>query len=266
MTATDLATALGALSWVGEVVVHDVVDSTNLDARRRLDAGGRPGLVVVADRQTAGRGRRGRTWEDVDGGNVAVSAVVEIPTGDALVALVAALALRDALGGLGLATSLKWPNDVRVVVDEQPRKCAGILVEAHATPALSTPALTGPTVAVVGVGVDLDWRGAPRGGAAGDWTSLAEARGGPVSRDDLVVALLERLGAWLSRLADDPVGVRDAYREACDTLGQRVQVEGDRTVLVGRAVDLTPTGALVLDVDGREHVVTAGDVVHLRPA
>lgn len=254
MADEALVADLEALDGVREAVVQDVVDSTNEEVRRRLVAGARSRLVVVADRQTAGRGRRGRTWEDVEGGNVAVSFAVDLPATATLLPLAAAMAVRDTLDGLDLATSIKWPNDVRVVVDDEPRKCAGILVE-----------VVGP-VAVVGVGVDLDWRGRPRTDAAVAWTSLAEVLGRPVTRREVVVPLVAHLATWSSLLARRSPLVQSAYRDACDTLGRRVEVHTEQHVLVGRADDLTCTGALVLDVDGREVVVTAGDVVHLRPA
>ncbi len=249
-----LATALGAVEGVTEVVVLAVVDSTNLEVRRRLATGSRAGLVVVADRQTAGRGRRGRTWDDVDGGNVAVSVAVDLPPDASLLPLAAARAVRDTFAGSGLATSVKWPNDVRLVDAGRVGKCAGVLVEVD-----------GP-VAVVGIGIDLDWRGVVRTDEVAEWTSLAEVLGRPVTRREVVEPLLGHLMAWCDRLARRSASVLAGYREVCDTVGRRVEVTTERHVLVGRATDLTPTGALVLDVDGREVVVTAGDVVHLRPA
>ncbi len=258
MHLQDLAGAIEDVAWVSRAVVLDEVDSTNLEARRRLAVGADTGLVVVAGRQTAGRGRRGRTWQDVAGGNVAVSAVVVLPAAGSLVPLAAALALRTTLEGLGLRTALKWPNDVQVVVDGVSRKCAGILAE-------SVPG--GPTVpdrVVVGIGVDLDWRGQARDESSEAWTSVAEALDRDVRAAEVVPALVRHLGDRIDSLAHRSGEVLADYRAACDTLGRRVRVDGESRVLVGRAVDLTDTGALVLDIDGREVVVTAGDVVHLR--
>lgn len=259
MDLADLAGPIEAVPWVQRAVVLDEVDSTNLEARRRLAAGDGPGLVVVAGRQTAGRGRRGRTWHDVAGGNVAVSAVVALPAVGSLVPLAAALALRTTLRGLGLRTVLKWPNDVQVIADGVARKCAGILAET----VFGGP--TAPDRVVVGIGIDLDWRGQARDDSSGAWTSVAEALDRDVRAAEVVPALLGHLGDRVDHLAHRSGEVLADYRDACDTLGRRVRVEAESSVLVGRAVDVADTGALVLDVDGREVVVTAGDVVHLRP-
>lgn len=261
MDGTDLWSAVMGLPWVVDASVLDVVDSTNLEARRRLDAGTPPaGLVVIAGRQTAGRGRRGRTWDDVDGGNVAVSVATPLPAAVASVPLAAALALAATFDDLGLATSCKWPNDVRLVVEGRPRKCAGVLCDVVADN------VGAATAVVIGIGIDLDWRGRGRAGTAVAWTSLAEVMGRDVDPADVVVPLLTHLGQRLDQLTLRSSDVVDDYRTVCDTLGQRVRVEGEQVELVGRAVDLTADGHLVLDVDGREHVVVAGDVVHLHDA
>lgn len=257
--------ALG-VPGVVDVSVLDQVDSTNLEVRRRLDAGASPsGLVVIAGRQTAGRGRRGRSWEDVEDGNLAISVAAHVPALSGQVSLAAGLALSATFEDLGLSTSCKWPNDVRLLRDGVPRKCAGILCEVVGDGVVGDSTIGGPVV-VIGIGVDLDWRGRDRVGETVAWTSVAEVCGRDVDPTEVVVPLLTHLGVRLDQLARRSRDVLDDYRAACDTLGQRVRVEGERTELVGRAVDLTDDGHLVLDVDGREHVVTAGDVVHLREA
>lgn len=259
MDRTELWSAALGVSWVVDVSVLAVVDSTNLEARRRLDAGASPsGLVVIAGRQTAGRGRRGRVWEDVEDGNLAVSVAAPLPAASTTVPLAAALALSATFTELGLPTSCKWPNDVRLVVDGRAHKCAGVLCDVVGDDAGV------PTSVVIGIGIDVDWRGRDRSGDTMGWTSLAEVMGRDVEPVEVVVPLLTHLGGRLDQLARRATDVFDDYRSGCDTLGQRVRVEGERLELVGRAVDLTAEGHLVLDVDGQEHVVTAGDVVHLR--
>lgn len=254
-----LAVRLEAVAGVSEAVAMVEVDSTNLEAGRRIADGAGPGLVVTAQHQTAGRGRRGRSWTDVAGGNLALSLVVAVPRAGTLLPLVAALALDEVLVARGVSTSLKWPNDVRAVVDGVARKCAGILVETR-------PDADGQTLAIVGIGVDVDWRHTRRSTEARPWTSVAEALGHPVDVDDLAVDLVDALGRGLSALRRDPAGALASFAASCDTIDQRVRVQGERSVLVGRATGLADDGALVLDVGGRDVVVTAGDVVHLRPA
>ncbi len=259
MDHADLWAAALGVPGVVDVSVLDDVDSTNLEVRRRLEVGAPPaGLVVIAGRQTAGRGRRGRTWEDVEGGNLALSMATPVPAVATLVPLAAALALSATFDGLGLSTSCKWPNDVRLVVAGRPHKCAGVLCDLVADDAGA------PTAVVIGIGIDVDWRGRDRAGAAVSWTSLAEVMGRDVDPVEVVVPLLTHLGQRLDQLDRRCPDVLDDYRTVCDTIGQRVRVEGEQVERVGRAVDLTADGHLVLDVDGHEqHVVVAGDVVHL---
>ena len=199
------------------------VDSTNRVVADLARAGAPDGLVVAAGHQTAGRGRRGRAWESRPGTALLVSVLLR--PAPALVTLAAGVAAAGACAAVGVATRLKWPNDV--LVGEA--KAGGILCE-----------LVGGA-AVVGLGLNLGW--APPGAAC---------LGADVDRDAL-------LGAFLAAL-DDPGDVLARYRPLCATLGRwvRVQLVGGAVEGVAEAVDAD--GRLV--VDGRR--IDSGDVVHLR--
>lgn len=172
-----------------------------------------PWTVVVADHQTAGRGRLDRRWE--------------APAGTALLAsfVVPAHPLPTFAAGVGAAEAcgpgvrLKWPNDLLL----DGRKLAGILAEAHRDRV------------VIGIGINLT--AAPPGAA----------RLGPVDRDALLAAIGERLQHWLGAA---PADLLDAWRARADTLGRRVRVDLGGEVLEGVAEDITAGGALV--VAGRE--------------
>jgi BirA family transcriptional regulator, biotin operon repressor / biotin---[acetyl-CoA-carboxylase] ligase len=211
-----------------------------------------PGLVVVADRQTAGRGRRGRTWQDGPaGGSLLVSVVV--PAGErntTLLPLAAGVAVSDALRRAGAAALLKWPNDVLL----DGRKCAGILAERH-----------GDAV-VIGIGVDVDWRGTDRTGEAGSWTSAAEHLGSEVDRWDVLVDLLRSLEAWVRDVPRDPTRLLASYATRCATLGQQVRVETATGAVTGTATRVEPSGALLVRTEGGDVAVSSGEVVHLRLA
>jgi BirA family biotin operon repressor/biotin-[acetyl-CoA-carboxylase] ligase len=228
------------------------VGSTNDVAASALAAGSPPGLVVVADHQTAGRGRRGRRWDDrPDGATLPVSVTLPRPPVPTLVPLAAGVALVDAVRHVGVPAVLKWPNDVLVEGSDGTRKLAGILVEAR------------DDGLVVGMGTNVDLREQPVDGA----TSLVEEAGGPVDRWAVLLALLRALDRWTTDLDEGrEAAVLAAYRERCTTLGRGVEVAlADGSGLRGRAVDVTATGALVVDVDGSGAVtVTAGDVRHVR--
>lgn len=251
------AAVAAARRWTA-VHHHVEVTSTNDVALDRLRAGQTVGLVVVADAQTAGRGRAGRGWTDAVPGptgpaNLAVTATASPPARAGLVPLAAGLAVVDAFAAAGADARLKWPNDVLL----DGRKAAGILVERHDLPA-------GPVV-LVGCGLDLDWRGVAREGDASGWTSLAEVLAAAVDRGEVLGTLLDRLAARLDALETDPDGLLAAYRAACATLGRpvRVLLPGDEQ-RSGTATGLDGDGHLVVATGSGRLVVHAGDVVHVR--
>jgi BirA family biotin operon repressor/biotin-[acetyl-CoA-carboxylase] ligase len=217
----------------------DVVDSTNRYLLECATRGAREGVVAVADEQTAGRGRLGRAWVAPPGSALLASVLLR-PALPAerwhLVTLATALAAIDAVADLASADArLKWPNDV--VIDD--RKLAGILAEADGNGAV-----------VVGMGCNVR-----ADGLAPEVRELAVAC--EVDRRELLVSWLTRLDRRLDVLDEC---IADATARSA-TLGRRVRVELAQETFEGTAQRLTPEGYLV--VDGR--VVTAGDVVHLRP-
>lgn len=242
--AASLADRLPTVSrvrWVAET------GSTNAD----LLAHGAAGEVLVADVQTAGRGRRGRPWTAPAGSSVLLSVRLHPslpPPSWPLLPLVTGSAVIDAARALVDAPwTLKWPNDLLV----GGVKAAGILVES-----------SGPAV-VLGVGLNVDWRGVerPAGLVA---TSLAEVAGGPVDRWVALEALLVALDRHVRLAEVDPAGVVQRYVGDCGTIGGQVTAHADPPV-TGTAVGLTPDGHLRIRAqDGRTHTVAAGDVEHLR--
>lgn len=259
----------GPLGW--HSLVHEPeVTSTSDVGLAMVRAGTPPGFVVVADHQTAGRGRQGRSWQDAghpgQARSLIASAVVGLPSDHAsLVPLAVGLAVADALRRAGVSPALKWPNDVLLsTATGTPAKVAGILVERHTVPAGGR---LGSEVLVLGIGVDLDWRDVPRGDDAAAWTSLAEVAGRDVDRGDVLADLLRGLSVWLRSVPREPVRLLMAYRDACATMGAEVRITfPDGEVLGGQAVDLDREGRLVVAAPGVGQVaVTAGDVEHVRP-
>lgn len=241
--------------------VHlDQVDSTNLEVARRVRDGGPAGLVVVADHQTAGRGRNGRSWQDVPGGNLNLSVATGMPEAATLVPLAAGLAAGDALTRAGVRSALKWPNDLLVGNARAGwRKIGGILADAHDL----RP--DGPRFLVVGIGIDVDWRGHERDGDAAGWTSVAEVTDDDVDRWAVASDLLRALETWLLDVPKDPTRLLATYSVRCATLGQRVRVTAPGgSVVDGHAVEIDATGGLVVDTGTGRQVVMAGDVEHVR--
>lgn len=275
---------LGALDVVAELPST----STELAARvRAADAAGVAGppdlAVLVAEHQSAGRGRRGRTFTTPPRGALTLSVLLRTPP-----AAAGLLTWLPLLGGLavvqvlrrhaGLQAVLKWPNDVLVPLaggDGEPGstgKVCGLLAEV-VPPARGVPGDAGPVV-VLGVGLDVDLRRdeLPAEGV----TSLRLAGAATTDRDVLLRALLRRLadlrGSWdsvASPGAPDPAALAaltDPVREVCSTLGEpvRVTLPGDE-VVEGVAEELDADGALVVRTADGLRTVTAGDVVHVRP-
>jgi BirA family biotin operon repressor/biotin-[acetyl-CoA-carboxylase] ligase len=226
------------------------LESTNgylLDESRR---GAPEWLVAVADFQTQGRGRRGRSWIAPPGASLLASVLLrpELPPERLqLVSIVSGIAMAHAVHRVaGFLPALKWPNDL-VVGD---RKLAGLLAESD-----------GDAV-VVGIGVNVEWHDFPPE-LADTATACNLEAGRSVDRRELLSVFLVELEQRYARLDV----VIDDYRALLATLGRRVRVERPDGDLVGRAVDVGSAGELVVDVDGHGRVtVHVGDVVHLRDA
>lgn len=241
---------------VSRVLWYDRIGSTNAEVARRAAGGAEAGLLVLADEQTAGRGRQGRRWSAPPGTSLMGSLLLRTdraPAQLALLPLLTGLALAEACEPLvsGAELSLKWPNDLLA----DGRKCAGILVEVPAA-----------GVVVVGIGVNVDWRGVERPRQLGGATSLSEVGRGRVDRWRLLPALVERLDRRYTRWCEDPTDLLPAYRERCATLGCEVRVaQADGSTLVGTATAVSDDGALVVRAaDGVTAHLRAGDVQHLR--
>ena len=237
--------------------VADSVGSSNtvLSGRAGTGSAGH-GAVLVAEEQTAGRGRRDREWVAPKYSSVMVSILIEPPLDSVQggwVPLLTALAVSDAAADAGVATTIKWPNDV--VVGES--KLAGILCEVVSTPRGHA------VVAGWGVNVDQDRAELPDSGA----TSVRLC-GGDLDRGGLLVACLRAWERWYTRWTTAEPSDRsvvDAYLAHSSTVGRAVRAHlPDGSEISGIARRLDVNGHLVVDVDGAERVIAAADVVHLR--
>ncbi|MFH9663049.1 biotin--[acetyl-CoA-carboxylase] ligase [Streptomyces sp. NPDC017248] len=249
-----------------EIEVVRRTGSTNSDLAARAAAGeAGEGVVLVAEEQTAGRGRLDRSWTAPPRSGLFFSVLLE--PGEVPVArwgwlpLLTGVAVATGLArAAGVDTALKWPNDLLVTVGGQERKAGGILAER-----------AGADGVVVGVGINVTLRAdelpVPQAG------SLALAGAVSTDRDPLLRAVLRSLEDWYGRWRAaggdaSASGLLEAYTAGCATLGREVRAElpGDRA-LVGEAVALDGDGRLVIATkEGVQEPVGAGDIVHLRPA
>ncbi|MFJ8044665.1 biotin--[acetyl-CoA-carboxylase] ligase [Kitasatospora sp. NPDC096147] len=251
----------GAL-WTALDVVAET-GSTNSDLVARAKEGAPEGAVLVAEEQTAGRGRLERQWSAPARSGLFLSLLLR-PQGvpvhrygwlPILVGVAAAGVLQRIAE---VEAGLKWPNDLQAVVGGEERKLGGILTE------LADGAV------VVGLGLNVSLREAEL--PVPTATSLALAGAAVTDRETLLRALLrgfaELYGEWVEAAGDPHAsGLLPAYAARCTTLGRpvRVQLPGERE-LSGEAVAVDGDGRLVVRTpDGTRHPVAAGDVVHVRP-
>jgi BirA family transcriptional regulator, biotin operon repressor / biotin---[acetyl-CoA-carboxylase] ligase len=254
------------LAPVGPYAALDVVatvPSTNSELAAAARGGAPDRTVLVAEHQSAGRGRAARSWSAPPGSGLALSVLLrptEVPQDRwSWLPLLVGVALCRTVSTLGeIPAVLKWPNDLLLGTDQ--RKAAGILAEV-------IPA--GPAV-VVGIGLNVTLRPdeLPVPGA----TSLAIEQAACTDRDPLLRALLRALDSELRQWCQhkgDPItsGLRKAYQQRCATLGRRVRVElPGQAGLIGSAVDIDTAGRLVVSSGSERRALSVGDVTHVRVA
>ena len=256
------ATRFADLRWVTET------GSTNVDVLDLARRGAPEGLVLVADHQTAGRGRQGRSWTAPPGASLLLTVLLRPPAAAASLTTTAlGVAAAEAVEVVaGFTPRLKWPNDLVHPGDgtADDRKLAGILAEADWSDARG-----GRAVAVAaGIGLNVNWPTNPPAEVADIAIACNALAGREVDREDLLVALLRALDRWYTVAVDDARPLIAEWRTRSATLGRRVRVDlGGGTTVEGDALDVTDEGHLVVRADaGTEHTIAAGDVVHLRPA
>jgi BirA family biotin operon repressor/biotin-[acetyl-CoA-carboxylase] ligase len=265
----------GDVRWLAET------SSTNADVLALARDGEPEGIVVVADHQTAGRGRLGRRWEAPPGGSLLCTILLRPPAAVAgATTMAVAVSAAEAIAELtGASARLKWPNDLVWPGDGDggDRKLAGILAEvdwpaaSHIAGGWSEPRPTDRLVVAVGIGINVAWGDDVPEELADVAIALDQLPGiGAVpGRAELLVAMLRRLDEHYARLLASPDGddeLRAAWRKRSATLGRRVRVDLGQDDLVGTAVDVTAEGHLVVEtLEGERRTVSVGDVVHLRP-
>jgi BirA family transcriptional regulator, biotin operon repressor / biotin---[acetyl-CoA-carboxylase] ligase len=266
-------TRFADVCWVAET------GSTNADVMALARDAAPEGVVVVADHQTAGRGRSGRTWTAPSGASLLCSILLRPPSEvvdlvTMALAVSAAAAVEDTAG---FSPRLKWPNDLVWPGDGSApdRKLAGILAEAD-WPVGTTasggwrPPGPGERLAVVaGIGINCDWPDEVPDELADIAVAANHVTGRPLDREELLIALLRHLDAVYGDLvrSQDRAALLDAWRARSATLGRRVRVEVGTDDWEGSAVDVTEAGHLVVESPGgHRRTFAVGDVVHLRDA
>lgn len=260
LDAAQVRRHLGARADAFQVEVVDVVDSTNTVLLNEALAGAPSGLVVAAELQTQGRGRRGRAWHTGLGGALTFSILRRFEPGVrdlGGLSLAVSVALVRALRALGVdEVAVKWPNDVLW----RQQKLAGVLIEIEGD-------VMGPSAAVIGIGVNLRLEPDVRQRIDQAAVDLAAAVGAGCDRNRALGAILSHLGEVLDVFAQRGFPALRAEWEACHALaGRSVAVAGaERTEHHGIVVGVADDGALLLQTEGGLQRVYSGDV-SVRPA
>ena len=229
--------------------VREEAGSTNDELRALAQAGNPSGLVLLALRQTAGRGRRGAAWFAPPGDSLAFSVLLRPEQPKAIwprLALCAGLAVAEAMDGFGAEASVKWPNDVW----HGRRKLAGILIEA------------GSDFVIIGIGLNVNSAAFPSE-IAGIATSLRLATGREHPRAGVLHAVVHRLANRCPMIDDGFPALLDALRPRCALTGRRVRLQTAAGPLEGVVEGIAPGGELLLRDADRLHRLMQADEVRL---
>jgi len=237
----------------------DVIDSTNTALLQQADGGAVSGSCLAAELQTAGRGRRGRAWQSSLGASLTFSLLWRFEAGAASLgglSLVVGLAVANALRLLGIAAQLKWPNDI--VVND--RKLGGVLIETQGD-------MLGPTIAVIGVGVNVNLPDVIKRTIDQAVTDIAEAsadapvRSPALDRNVLLATVLAQLVELLDQFQKSGFApLRDQWRALNAHQGRMVDVVAADTCYAARVIDIGEDGSLIVERGSVRTVLTAAEI------
>jgi len=246
--------------WGEEIYVYDSLSSTQETAKNTGRQSGTDGLVVIAEEQTAGRGRRDRTWVSPKGSGLFFSVYFrpKLPPGRLqMVNLAAGLSVKEAVRALyGLDLSLKWPNDLLA----GGKKVCGILSEASSDSERIRDCCTGMGINVSPPdAVNASEKGLENAASLSDF-------GCAVHRGRLAAAIIENLYRRVEELGTDGgISLLAEYRDSCSTIGRTVLVLTEEETVAGIAEGIGDNGELLVCRGGRTRSFCAADVVHATP-
>lgn len=238
--------------WLGQrIIFHERIGSTNDAAKQLADAGAPAGTVVIADEQTAGRGRMGRTWVAPPHSSLLMSLILRPtlePAQASRITMAVALGVCEAIHtATGLDAQIKWSNDILV----RGKKLAGILIESG---------ILGNRLeyAIAGIGVNVNFNAASVAGIPLEATTIADELGRTFSRVALAQAMLVSIEKFYARIGAD---LRDEFSKRLATLNQLVRAQTPSGIVEGIAEAVNENGALIVRrADGTFIELIAGEV------
>lgn len=254
ITEEGVLLALKSDDFFEKVFVYDTVDSTNNELKRLHMTTAFHSALAIAEEQTAGKGRRGRSWSSVKGDGLWMSLLLkpEIPPYKApVLTLVAGLAVCEAIeGATGLEAGIKWPNDIVV----EGRKVCGILTEMSAE-------IETVNYVVIGIGINVNQE-AFDASLKEMAVSLRMLTGKPLDRMQLLssfTAHFKRRYAQFLR-TKDLVGMLDDYQKRCINIGKPLKILWPEETVEGRGLAVSPSGELVVETDAGVVKIASGEV------
>ncbi|MBM4311909.1 MAG: biotin--[acetyl-CoA-carboxylase] ligase [Deltaproteobacteria bacterium] len=261
MTPTDalqpqrIENALTGRSIGQRIIYYPCIDSTNRAARALALQGDAHGWVVLADEQSAGRGRLDRSWQSTAGQDILASIIVypELAPAQAFrLTMIASIAVVLALRRVcAVACGIKWPNDIFL----NGKKLCGILAEGQAGSG-------GMQFMVIGIGLNVNSTVAGRPELEHTAVSLRDATGARHERNTLIIALLEEFDSLYAAGAGDAgEHIRQLWQQHAIMIGRRVTITNGDDVLNGIARAILPDGSLIVrDLRGCDHTIVCGDL------
>ena len=241
--------------WAGqEIFYYDVTDSTNIRAKELAEAGHPSGTLVVADRQEAGRGRRGRSWDSPAGTGIFMTLLLkpEInPNNASMLTLVAAMAVARAMEPItGMQAQIKWPNDIVL----GGKKVCGILTEMSAQ-------FDYINHIVIGIGINVHNQSFPEAIASTAGSIFTET-GKHIRRAELIEGILEQFEHYYDIFlqTEDLSGIIKEYDEILANRNREVRVLDPREPFEGKAMGITKKGELIVDTWESRKLVSSGEV------
>ncbi len=239
--------------------VVDVIDSTNTALLAEATNGAPSGTCLAAELQTAGRGRRGRVWQSAVGASLTFSLLWRFESGAASLgglSLVVGLAVANALRALGISAQLKWPNDILF----RDQKLGGILIETQGD-------MLGPTVAVIGIGINIRLSDDTKAAIDQPVTDISEAASESsvtspaMNRNVLLAAVLTQLVTLLDQFQRSGFApLRDQWRALNAHQGQMVDVHAPNETYAAKLIDVALDGGLIVERNGAQVVLSAAEI------
>lgn len=254
LTEKEIRYDLETVQLGQQILCFEEIDSTNLEIKRQVLNKGQHGLVVVAEEQTKGRGRKGRSWVSPKGTGIWMSILLKPridPHSASMLTLVAGLAVCESIKAMtGLEAKIKWPNDIVI----NGKKICGILTE------MSTE-IDHLGYVVLGIGINVNTEMFPQG-IQDIASSIFIESGQKISRVKLLQNILKSLEKYYDIFIKDCDlrNLIEQYKQLCVTYQNYVSVIGRTETKKGLIIDITDTGELIMENEDGRHKIIAGEV------